>query len=127
MLTDAQVCSGPFLPTLVTHWTVASMTSAEVPKIMTGREHLVVQGEPMIPNLPLPSYGGRFLEDLPSCDQKRLAGNAMETACLTFFLLYAISNLTMEGSDADVGVSTGVVITTPWIGSIRAVHNIFFI
>ena len=68
--------------------------------MMTGVEHLLAMGEPLISDPPLPCFIGSFVRTLPSTDQKRIAGMAYETTCFSFFLLYAMCNLTFDTGSA---------------------------
>ena len=69
--------------------------------VLTGREWLIAQGEPMA-NLSskFPCYIEHVLADLPVAEQKRVAGNSMEATCAGFFLLYFLANVREKQTDA---------------------------
>ena len=76
---------GPFIPTLTKHGTITSLTDPENPKVLTGKEWLIAQGEPIEGTSEVfESFIGPALCELPSCEQKKLAGNSFEATCWVF-------------------------------------------
>ena len=95
--------AGPFVPCLITHGTVTSLTNESEPKVMTGLEHLIAQGEPVgdaAKHSDFKSYIADCVETFSANDQKFLAGNAYDASCFFFFALYALANVSMESDSS---------------------------
>ena len=96
--------AGPFVPCLITHGTVTSLTKESEPKVMTGLEHLIAQGEPVgeaAKHSDFKSYIADCVETFSANDQKFLAGNAYDASCFFFFFaLYALANVSMESDSS---------------------------
>ena len=91
--------TGPFVPCLITHGTIVSFTDDKNPKVMTGIEHLIAQGEPVgeaAKHSDFKSYIGDYIDTLSTPDQKLLAGNAYDASSFFFFALYVLSNVSMR-------------------------------
>ena len=97
------ISTGPYIPTLVTHGTLVNLSKPGRPQILTGSEHLIVQGEPLNGVVPgLKSVLQDTLTALPPVEQKRLAGNSYESTCFLYFIVYTMANLRLR-SDCSAG------------------------
>ena len=107
------ISTGPYIPTLVTHGTLVNLSKPGRPQILTGSEHLIVQGEPLNGVVPgLKSVLQDTLTALPPVEQKRLAGNSYESTCFLYFIVYTMANLRLRSDD-----SAGA-----WAGEVGSVH-----
>ena len=91
---------------MVTHGTITSLTDEEEPKILTSKEWLIAQGEPLEG---ISEHFVSFIEaaitNLPSNEHKKLAGNAYEATCFGYFVLYCLSNVSMKDETASLSAT----------------------
>lgn len=80
------------MPPLLSHGLMYNMGARQPNRIFTAREHLLVQGMPVVPEaatrFKCPFEG--VLEQLSVADIKRLAGNSMAAVCIGSLIAYVV-------------------------------------